>query len=169
MTPRSTSAKMALTPDSIHTSPGRPAPVIASYRRTASAFLILLLFGTVVLTTGCGGSGVDNGVNTGSAASQNPTNASGNDDGSAAAGSGSAVLSWDASVTRTDGSTLTGDVVYKLYYGTAPGQYSSVMEVGSVTTVTVQDLAPGVYYFAVTACDILGLESGYSNEISKDI
>jgi hypothetical protein len=56
---------------------------------------------------------------------------------------------------------------YKLYYGTASGNYRNEIDVGKVTTITISGLASGVtYYFATTAYDTLGLESGYSQEVS---
>ena len=72
---------------------------------------------------------------------------------------GQVVLSWDAN-TDPD---LAG---YKVYYGTASGTYGTPVNVGNVTTYTVTGLADGQkYYFAATAFDTLGSESGYSNEV----
>jgi hypothetical protein len=67
-------------------------------------------------------------------------------------------LMWDAN-TET---ALTG---YKVYYGAASGSYSQTIDVGNVTTFTVTGLGVGVYFFAVTAYNTLGLESGFSNEV----
>jgi len=82
---------------------------------------------------------------------------------------GTVTLTWDATTTRTDGSPLDGAVSYKLYYGTTPGANSSIIEVSSGTTCTINNLTPGTYYFVMTAYDILGGESGYSNEVSRTI
>ena len=51
---------------------------------------------------------------------------------------------------------------------TASGVYATLnVDVGNVTSFTVTGLAPGnVYYFAVTAYDTGGFESGVSNEVS---
>jgi hypothetical protein len=69
-------------------------------------------------------------------------------------------LAWDAN-SEPD---LSG---YKLYYGTSPGTYPNVMSLGLVTTYTVTNLTDGVaYYFALTALDTEGFESGKSNEVS---
>ena len=78
-----------------------------------------------------------------------------------------ATLAWDA-VTAP---SLSG---YRIYYGTAPGTYfQSVgggVDVGNVTTYTVTGLSSGLrYYFAATAYDSKGDETGYSNEVFKDI
>ena len=70
------------------------------------------------------------------------------------------MLAWDAN-TEPD---LSG---YKLYYGTASGTYGTPINVGNVTTYTVTGLTDGqTYYFAVTAYDSVGNESGYSNEVA---
>jgi len=81
---------------------------------------------------------------------------------------GTATLSWDPPTTNVDGSPLTGLSGYKVYYGTASGNYTQTINVGNVTTYIAANLTDGLtYYFAVTASDTLGNESGYSNEVSK--
>jgi hypothetical protein len=80
---------------------------------------------------------------------------------------GSATLAWIAPTTYTDGTTLTSLWGYKIYYGTSPGNYTISVNVGNVTTYTVTNLSTGTYYFAVTAYDISGIESSYSNQVSK--
>jgi chitodextrinase len=81
--------------------------------------------------------------------------------------SNSASLAWD-SVTALN---LSG---YRVYFGTAPGTYLQSLgqgiSVGNVTAYTIAGLASGSqYYFTVTAFDTLGVESAYSNEVSKNI
>ncbi|BAV34005.1 fibronectin type III domain protein [Sulfuricaulis limicola] len=78
-----------------------------------------------------------------------------------------AALTWDA-VPATN---LSG---YRVYYGTTPGTYQQApgqgLSVGNITTYTLMGLSNGTrYYFAVTAFDTAGNESGYSNEVFKDI
>ena len=71
----------------------------------------------------------------------------------------SVTLSWDAN-TEPD---IAG---YKVYWGTSSGVYDQFSDV-SQTTASVSDLTVGVrYYFAVTAYNEAGLESGYSEEVS---
>ena len=72
---------------------------------------------------------------------------------------GDATLSWTASKD----SNVAG---YKLYYGTVSHSYTSSINVGLQTTTTVTGLNAGVYYFAVTAYNSAGAESGFSNEAS---
>ncbi len=81
---------------------------------------------------------------------------------------GSAQLSWTPPTANTDGTPLTDLAGYKVYYGTASGKYSQSVNAGNVTTYTVPNLTDGTtYYFATTAYNTAGAESGYSNEVSK--
>jgi hypothetical protein len=69
-------------------------------------------------------------------------------------------LAWNAN-TETD---LAG---YTVYVGEASGVYSTIFEVGNITTFTVPSLLPAhLYYFAVTASNQSGNESAFSNEVS---
>ena len=55
---------------------------------------------------------------------------------------------------------------YRLYYGMASGTFESVIDVGNQTTYNFSDLEDAkVYYFVVTAYDILGRESDFSSEL----
>jgi len=55
---------------------------------------------------------------------------------------------------------------YVVYYGYETGNYQYSVDVGDQTTVTVEDLEPGVtYYFAATAYNTEGYESDFSQEI----
>ncbi len=71
-------------------------------------------------------------------------------------------LAWDAN-TESD---LAG---YKVYYGTVSGAYGTVISVGNQPNYTVTGLPAGTYYFAVTAYNTEGLESGFSNEVSATV
>ena len=71
-------------------------------------------------------------------------------------------LAWDA-ITQPE---LAG---YKVYVGTSSRNYGAGTNVGIVTQYTVTGLGPGTYYFAVTAYDATGRETGYSNEVSETI
>jgi hypothetical protein len=76
---------------------------------------------------------------------------------------GQATLAWDAN-TEPD---FAG---YKIYYGTAAGTYGTPVDVGTVTTYTVTGLTDGAtYYFTATAYDLVGNESGYTNEVSYTV
>ena len=68
-------------------------------------------------------------------------------------------LAWD----RSNDSSVTG---YNLYYGQASGTYTNVVPCGPATSIVISNLALGVsYYFAATAINEAGLESGFSSEV----
>lgn len=74
-------------------------------------------------------------------------------------------LAWDAN-PETD---LAG---YKVYWGTATRQYGTPIQVSGTPTspaFTLTGFAGGTYFFAVTAYNTSGLESGFSNEVSATI
>ncbi|MDF0673202.1 MAG: fibronectin type III domain-containing protein [Nitrospira sp.] len=74
----------------------------------------------------------------------------------------SATLTWDA----VTGTPISG---YKVYVGESPRLYTRTIDVGTVTSSTVNSLTVGrTYYFAVTAYNSAG-ESAQSNEVSKSI
>lgn len=73
-----------------------------------------------------------------------------------------AILSWDPNTERD----LAG---YKVYHGTSPGTYGDPIDVGNQTSYAEIGLSPGTHYFAVTAYDTSGNESGFSVEVSKVI
>lgn len=77
-------------------------------------------------------------------------------------------LSWQAPTENIDGSPLTDLAGYRIYYGSDSRNYTDQVSVDGVTT-TRRDvvLASGSYYFAMTAMDGDGNESGYSNEVVK--
>lgn len=66
--------------------------------------------------------------------------------------------------------TSTGLAGYKVYVGTAPGTYGTPIDVGNVTSSSVNSLLIGTtYYFFVTAYNTDGLESLPSTEVSRTI
>ena len=78
---------------------------------------------------------------------------------------------WAASVTLNWQPNPEADIKgYHIYYGTASRKYSQPIPVGKVTKYTVTGLKTGTtYYFAITAVDTSGNESGYSTEIRNTI
>lgn len=85
--------------------------------------------------------------------------------------SNGAVLSWTAPTSNTDGSTLTNLAGYRISYGTNANALSQTIQVSnpSVTNYTIDNLAPGTYYFAVRAYTSTGTESANSNVQSKTV
>ena len=88
-------------------------------------------------------------------------------------GTGSLKLNWNPPVSRTDGSPLMPSDIdgFYIYYGKKSGSYTSQIKVadGAAQSVTVTNLAAGVYYLVMTTYDVNGLESGYSPVISKTV
>lgn len=75
-------------------------------------------------------------------------------------------LGWNPSNYHMDG-PLQGRVGYRVHMGRSEGNYDSILDAGESTSYTVTGLEPGhTYYFAVTAYDDSGVESGFSNEIA---
>jgi sulfur relay (sulfurtransferase) complex TusBCD TusD component (DsrE family) len=75
----------------------------------------------------------------------------------------SLTLAWDVD----SGGGVAG---YNVYYGVASRNYTSVVSAGNTGQATINGLTSGTtYFFAVTAYDATGLESGYSDEISYTV
>ena len=67
---------------------------------------------------------------------------------------------WDANTE----SNLAG---YKIYTGLSSRSYDSNIDVGNVTRYTMSGLAADMkYFFAVTAYDTTGNETGFSHELT---
>ena len=58
---------------------------------------------------------------------------------------------------------------FKVYWGRTPGVYDSAIDVGMAAGYDFSGLPPGTYYFSVTAYDVSGSESPFSNEVSKNM
>ena len=78
-------------------------------------------------------------------------------------------LSWTPPSTRSDGSYLPLSELagYRVYMGTSSNDLAPLVDLNddTVTSYTVNGLSSGNYYFAVSAYDTNGLESGYSQII----
>ena len=116
--------------------------------RLKALITVTLIFLISLLLIGCGDVASVGGIDTGGG------------------GTNGLMLSWAAPTTNEDGSPLNDLAGYKLHYGTQPGQYTRVVTVGSFTTAEIGDLGTGTYYLTVTAYDIYGNESDFSNEIN---
>jgi len=81
---------------------------------------------------------------------------------SSLAEAGDVGLIWDPN-PETD---LAG---YRVYVGTASRTYGPPITTGIQPSYVLTSLPPGTYYFAVTAFNNAGLESGFSNEVSTTI
>ena len=82
---------------------------------------------------------------------------------------GSVTLEWMPPQANEDGS-YAGDLAgYFIYWGTEPGVYDQNVRIDNVglTAYVVDGLRPATYYFAATAFNSSGVESGYSNEVER--
>ena len=84
---------------------------------------------------------------------------------------GSASLSWRAPAERVDGENLPMREIagYRIYYGKRSGKYDfrAPIDDAYTSSITIDDLPVGTYYFVMTTVDVNGLESGYSREAVK--
>jgi hypothetical protein len=70
----------------------------------------------------------------------------------------SVTLAWDAA---------SGAASYRVHYGTQSGAYTHTTPDVTGTSTTAEGLSTGLtYYFAATSRNGLGVESGYSNQVS---
>ena len=88
-----------------------------------------------------------------------------------ATATGSATLSWTPPTQNSDGSPLNNLAGYKVYWGTSQSNYSSSVTVNNagLSSYVVDQLTPATWYFAVTALNAAGVESGFSNVASKQV
>ena len=84
---------------------------------------------------------------------------------------GSTTLSWTAPSTRADGEALPLSEIdgYRIYMGDSTSNLTPIIDINdsSVTKYTLDGLTVGTHYFSVTTYDINGMESSYSNIVSK--
>ena len=87
------------------------------------------------------------------------------------ASSGPAVLSWSRPTQNADGTALTDLAGYRIYYGQAASQLTTTREItdASATTTTINQLAPGTWYFAVSSFNQSGAESTKAGPVSVTI
>ncbi len=84
----------------------------------------------------------------------------------------SATLSWNLPNLRADGSDLELYEIetFKIYHTTDDGAVEEVLEVpGDETELNLSGLKAGTHLFAVTVVDSNGLESNFSNTVTKSI
>ena len=131
-----------------------------SHLSSHRGLLLIGLFTSVALVAACGG-----GTEEQTANDSAPVSAPAPAPPPATARTGTATLSWTAPPA-----SITG---YRVYHGTSSRSYSQALGSGAfvdASTYVVTGLQSGrTYYFAVTAIDGTGEESGFSNEVSKTI
>jgi hypothetical protein len=87
------------------------------------------------------------------------------------AAAGNAILSWEPPTERVNGSPVGELAGYRVLYGRGIRKYDHdvVIDNPGITRYVVEDLAPGNWFFAVTARTTDGLESAPSAEVRKRI
>ena len=128
----------------------QPAPLLAAG------------LGMLLLAAGCGGGSSDSATN---ASSGNVTSSSSIPE------AGSATLSWDPPTQNSNGTPLTDLAGYYIRYGTSADDLTETITVqgANVAEYEITNLAPGTYYFAVSAYASDGSESAASNIATKSI
>lgn len=139
---------------------GDKMKTIFDFNGTTTTIIMLLFF----IMSGCGGGGGSNNDNIISTVNS----------GNESTGSNSAIiesltLTWDAPTTNVDGSELTDLAGYRVYYGTSSNNYTESIDVGSANMAVISNLSSSALCFVVTAYDISGNESDYSNEVCYKI
>ena len=84
---------------------------------------------------------------------------------------GSASLSWTAPTTNIDGTEVTDLAGYHVYYGQNASSLQQTITINTptVTSLVVDGLSSGTYYFTVVAYNSMGVDSADSNIVSKTI
>jgi hypothetical protein len=82
--------------------------------------------------------------------------------------SGRLAVAYDVTL-QFDPSTDTAVTGYRMHYGSAPGSYQTSIDIGNQTVYTVTGLGSGTYYFAVKSYTASGVQSSFSNEVSKTL
>lgn len=79
---------------------------------------------------------------------------------------GSLTLSWKPPTQSADGSQLTDLAGYRIRWGTQSGNYPNLDQVDNpgLSRLVIDGLAPGTYFFVVSAIDSSNNESAASNE-----
>ena len=79
-------------------------------------------------------------------------------------------ISWVQPSENVDGSPLTDLASYRIYYGSVSRNYSDSIDVAdAVATSHVFTALSGDYFVTMTALDLEGNESAYSNEILRSV
>jgi hypothetical protein len=85
-----------------------------------------------------------------------------------AASAGGVSISWVPPSENVDGSPLGDLLEYRIYVGVQSGAYQEIVNLSDPTATShFLNASPGDYYVAVTAVDIDGNESAFSNEVLK--
>ena len=84
---------------------------------------------------------------------------------------GSATLSWSPPTSNVDGTPVTNLAGYRVKYGQQASNLSETVSVPSpgITSVVIENLSTGTWYFAVSAYTTANIESDLSNLAQKTL
>ena len=84
---------------------------------------------------------------------------------------GSATIAWTPPTANADNSALTNLKGYRIYYGTSTNSLNQVVDVANagISSVVIENLAPGTWYFGVRSYNTSNVESALSNLATKTI
>src|ERR1700722_9171848 len=140
------------------------------FGETATRLQLTSLFVIALVLGGCSGSS-----STGSTMTSTPLAQQGKpgriSNPSRTATAGAVTLMWVAPTDNTNGTPLTDLAGYHIHYGTNPDNLTQVIDLASTSTTEyeVSGLAPGTYYFSVSAYTAAGTESAESDVGYKTI
>jgi hypothetical protein len=82
-------------------------------------------------------------------------------------GQSSATLTWVPPTENVDGTPLLDLAGYRFYWGQESRNYTNSVEIMNpgITTLVIDNLTDGTYYFAATAISMSGSESDFSAEV----
>ena len=82
-------------------------------------------------------------------------------------GTRAVTLNWAAPTQYENGSPFVNLAGYRIFYGTAPGRYTKLVEIAPGTTShNVLSLPATTHYFSISAYNHEGVESTLSNEVA---
>jgi hypothetical protein len=82
-----------------------------------------------------------------------------------------AELAWTPPTQYVDGSPMSDLASYRISYGNATEDYTTTVDVigATVTSIVIEGLAAGQWYFAIRAVTSTGAVSDFSNEVSTTL
>ena len=88
----------------------------------------------------------------------------------ATTGTRSVTLNWAAPTLYENGTPFVSLAGYRIFYGTAPGKYTKLVEIAPGTTShNILSLPATTHYFSISAYNHEGVESTLSNEVAVSL
>ena len=133
------------------------------FGETATRLQLTSLFVIALVLGGCSGSSSTGSTMTSSPLTQSGT--PGRISNPSRTAAGAVTLTWVPPADNTNGTPLTDLAGYHIHYGTSQDNMNQVIDLAgtSTTEYEVSGLAPGTYYFAISAYTTEGTESAESD------